>query len=187
MLWTNRPPNSELGLNFTIIRTPAKGRYQAYVLSDDLLGLPTHYVGRRTQPCTGDGCPHCADGYSWRWHGYLCVLDPRTHQKLVIELPAQACQIICEYRDAHHTLAGALLEVWRPSQKPNGRVAAHVSHADLRGKTLPEPADLKRFLCHVWNIRTALAEIQPGPRKHPALRVREEKIPDDFNPKTGTA
>lgn len=173
MLWTNQPPESATGLGLPIRRTPAKGPFQAYILSEDLLGCPTHFVRNRTTPCTGENCPHCEEGYTWRWHGYLCILNPRTFAKEILEVTAQACETITEYRQAHGTLRGALIESWRPSARPNGRVRIKLAPADLRGRNLPPPADLKKVLCHLWNVSSNGAEVKPGPRQHPKIQISD--------------
>lgn len=177
MQWSNRPPEGSSHPSFPLMRAPSKGNLQAYVISDDLVGLPTHFAQHRTMPCEGNGCKHCAEGYSWRWHGYLAILSPRTHAKAILELTAQACEPIADYRDAHGTLRGALIEVWRPSQKPNGRVAVRLAPADLRGRQLPDPPHLETVLCHIWGIHPDNVKDNGHVRRMRAILAQNEPDP----------
>lgn len=155
-----------------MIRTPANRPFVAIVSSDDLVGTNTHYYHNRTTPCEGTGCPICAEGHSWRWHGYLSCVDQGTKEHVLFEFTAQASDAFRAYRDRYSTLRGCLFKATRHAQRYNGRVTIQTRPADLEGKDLPPGVNLTAMLCHIWNIPVPEAEITGRVKDHPRIRVR---------------
>jgi len=102
--FSNRPPPEGHRPGIALVRTPANRPLVAIVTSDDLVGTPTHYHRNRTTPCEGDGCPVCAEGYSWKWHGYLSCIDQATQEHVMFEMTAQAADPFRAYHKQYNTL-----------------------------------------------------------------------------------
>jgi hypothetical protein len=160
-----------------MIRTPANRPFVAIVTSEDLVGTNTHYYHNRTTPCEGDACPICAEGHSWRWHGYLSCVDQGTKEHVLFEFTAQASDAFRAYRDRYSTLRGCLFKATRHAQRYNGRVTIQTRPADLEGKDLPPGANLKAMLCHIWNVALPEADILGTVKDHPRIRVRKSLTP----------
>jgi hypothetical protein len=152
--FTREPPPLPDGFIYRIIRTPAKGAIQAIVTSPEVVGCNTHFVNSRTVPCEGLGtCPMCDDGHSRRWHGYLAAILTNCLEHILFEFTAHASDTFKNYYLAHTTLRACAFKAYRPSQRPNGRVVIHTSPADEARFPLPEPPDLRKILCHIWNCQ----------------------------------
>jgi len=173
MQFSNEPPETGRRPGIALVRTPGNRPLVAIVTSDDLVGTNTHYYRNRTSPCEGDGCPICAEGLSWRWHGYLSCVDQGTKEHILFEFTAQASDAFRAYRARYGTLRGCLFKATRHAQRYNGRVSIQTRPADLEGKDLPPPVNLKAMLCHIWNISMPEAEILGTVKDHPRINVRK--------------
>jgi hypothetical protein len=157
--WTTEPPKEQAGFALRILRTPQAKPILAIVTSTDVLGCNTHYVHHRTLPCEGhETCEFCQEGHSWRWHGYLAAMLQDTLEHVIFEFTATASTTFANYQALHQNMRGCLFRSTRPSGKTNGRVVIHCRPADTQRTRLPEPPDVKKILCHIWNIPNSLAE-----------------------------
>ena len=150
--FSHRPPDEPSGYGLPLIRTPANGRLILNLMSDKMIGCPTHWYGGRTIPCEGENCDACQDGYSWRWHGYVAGLIYGTRRAVIAEFTAQASEQIAIYRDAQGTLRGAILQSNRHRNRHNGRVLITMKPGDLAAMNLPPEPDLVKALSIIWNL-----------------------------------
>jgi len=153
-IFTNNPPKIPDGFVFRIIRTPADKPFTAVVTCTDPIGCNTHFANNRTIPCEGfDACPLCQDGFSKRWHGYVSCLVPTTLEHCLFEFTAHAADSFTNYYELHGNLRACAFRAFRPSKRHNGRVIIHTSPADEAKIRLPDPPDIQRLLCHIWNVK----------------------------------
>lgn len=153
-IWTNQPPTDKDAHAHRIIRTPATKPLIAIITCTDLLGCATHFVSNRTVPCEGQGeCSHCEAGHSWRWHGYVSAVNVNTHEHFIFEMTAQAADTFRNYAQAHATLRGCMFQATRPSGRPNGRVVIACKPTDEQRYRIPQPLNVRRILCHIWNVQ----------------------------------
>jgi len=158
--WTQNPPADSPEYAFRIRRTPAAGKIEAYVTCTDVVGCNTHFLSNRTVPCEGpDCCQACADGFSYRWHGYLTALDAGTHEHFLFEFTAQSAETFANYAKLHAGLRGCRFKATRPSGRPNGRVLIQCAPADLAATRIPAPANVQKLLCHIWGIKYDPADV----------------------------
>jgi hypothetical protein len=163
--WTDQPPTSAANYPLRILRTPAKGTITAIVTSTELQGCPTHYCNNRTVPCEGaDTCKLCADGYSWRWHGYVACILKNSLEHILFEFTAAASDTFRNYIALHNEIRGCLFKASRPSGRPNGRVVIEASPADLSRLHLPNPPNIRKILCHIWGIQYQEPDYRRMPR-----------------------
>jgi len=152
--WINQPPKATDVSIFRIIRTPANKPLQAIITCTDLVGCNTHYASNRTVPCDGQGqCQWCANGYSHRWHGYVSAIMLPGLEHVLFECTATAADVFRNYYQLHDTLRACHFQATRPSKRPNGRVVIATRPGDPNKVRLPQPPDIRRILCHLWNVR----------------------------------
>jgi len=151
--WSSEPPKEKDGFALRILRTPQAKAIKAIITSTDVLGCCTHFVRNRTLPCEGqETCPWCAEGLSWRWHGYVAALLVDSLEHFLFEFTANASDTFRNYQKLHDNLRGCYFQATRPSQRHNGRVVIQARPADQHRVHLPDPPDIKKLLCHLWNI-----------------------------------
>lgn len=169
-LFSSEPPQLPDGFVYRIIRTPADRPFSAIITSLEAVGANTHFANNRTIPCEGpDVCALCADGFSWRWHGYVSCLVPSTLEHCLFEFTAHASDSFKNYHVLHTTLRACAFRAFRPSKRQNGRVIIHTTPGDESRLRLPEPPNIKRLLCHIWNVQYNQA--QPTRMTRPPFKV----------------
>jgi len=57
------------------------------------------------------------------------------------------------YRDIYSTLRACHFIAWRPSKRFNARIVIKCKRHDELEKPIPDPPDIKRILCHLWNVQ----------------------------------
>jgi len=179
--WTNRPPAYARSSAMEIIRTPPSRPLIATILSDDLVGTPTHFTNNRTTPCSKpDQCEFCDRGLPWRWHGYLAVRVADRPRPCLIELTAQAAESVAAARAEFGTLRGARIKLTRAGKRANGRVQVALAPPADDADSLPPEPDVPHALCHIWNYDPA--RTAPAPR-HPsgARQIHVTNDPDTPN------
>jgi len=152
--WSNVPPVNESTFALRIVRTPADKPLEAIVTSLEIVGCPTHFLQNRTVPCEGtDTCPHCIEGHSKRWHGYLACILVDGLEHCLFEFTKVMAQPFTTYQAVYATLRGCRFQARRPSKRHNGRVVIKCKRADEAESRLPPPPNVKKILCHIWNIQ----------------------------------
>lgn len=151
--WTDEPPPGGEIHAFRIIRTPATRPIVAVVTCLELNGCPTHFVKNRTIPCERPNpCPAHDQGYSWRWHGYVSCVLSGSYEHVIFEMTAQASDTFKNYQLNAGTLRGCWFRSRRPTGRSNGRVVIECKPTDPVTTRLPEPPNVRRILCHIWNV-----------------------------------
>ena len=172
---------------FRLVRTPASPPFRAFVISENLIGCPTHYVANRTIPCESPNCEPCENGIGWRWHGYLLVQIEATSEQVIFEMTAAASDAFKKYYERHGTTRGCYFQATRANNRSNGRVLIQCKPADLQKINLPQPLNLIKLLSHIWNIppnQTQQAESHP---RAPAINIRTDRTrPEIYTPKPST-
>jgi len=153
--WNNKPPEDLGRSGFRLIRTPTAHPITAHVLSENLVGCNTHYVGNRTIPCEAPHCDACESGIAWRWHGYILILIAATQETAIFEMTAKASAPFAEYYERTRTLRGCFFKAQRLNGRTNGRVLIQTKTVDLARIVLPPPIPVEKLLCHIWNIPPA--------------------------------
>jgi len=168
-IFTNTPPELPDGFVYRIVRTPADKPFSAIVTCIDPIGANTHFVNNRTVPCEGfEECQLCQDGFSKRWHGYVSCLVPTTLEHCLFEFTAHASDSFTNYYNLHTGLRACAFRAFRPSKRSNGRVIIHTTPADEAKIRLPDPPDIQRLLCHIWNVKyTPPSKRMPRPPYKP--------------------
>jgi len=163
--WSATPPTPRDHHAFRILRTPRDKPLLAICTCHNVVGAPTHYVNNRTMPCEGPpNCKACAEGNSWRWHGYLSALKAGSHEHFLFEFTAAASDTFKNYMAIYGTLRHCKFTASRSSLRPNGRVVIACQHVDEASVRLPDAPDIRRILCHIWGVPFNDTKEEPGHR-----------------------
>lgn len=152
MQWHSAPPNGAAAPTYELTRCPKKGKLRAWIVSHQLEGCWTHFLGR-TLPCLGDlTCPACDEGHPRKWYGYLAVITPGNPQQKILELPAGAALQLGDYVARGTTIRGKLIITERKGGRANGRVQIQLEESEAWPETAPEPIDTRAALLRVWRV-----------------------------------
>lgn len=152
--WTDGPPKKELRRMLRIAHAPKDGCLDLVILSDHLVGIWTHWVGGRTQPCScGHGCVCERENVTSRWKGYLACCYVTNGKMCLAELTGEAARCI-SLQDSPLTgqpLRGLTLRLRRDRQSRGGRVIAGiVSGERFDTAALPACPDVHAELVRIW-------------------------------------
>ena len=147
----------------------------AHVLSDRLVGCPTHFVGNRTIPCERPNCDPCESGVPWRWHGYLAIVIDATREIVIFETTAKASAAFNDYYTRMGTTRGAHMKAQRANGKHNGRVLIQCKPADLAKVNLPDAPNVEKILCHIWNIPENQVNQADSMQRPPAAAIEVDR------------
>lgn len=170
-------PRESRQRSLPVIRTPARAKLHACITSNKLIGCNTHFWGGHTVPCTKPACEACDAGVVYRWHGYVSGIVKGTHEHILMEFTAQACDVFDAFTEKHGSIRGAEIIASRRPASHNGRVMISIRPADLTNVVLPEGPDLREQLCHLWNIPLEVNEEESFAHKpaRVAAKVRTEE------------
>jgi hypothetical protein len=161
--WYDDPPGPTEFAGIRLFRIPTGKIYQGVITSPTMVGRYTHYVRRRTIPHFDRDCPECLTGSEARWHGYISVYSLGGHAHSVLELTALAAGPIKEFQERHGSLRGSEIWAQRMGAAPNSPVQTRVNAADHDLRTIPQPVDLRAFLCTIWRIPLDGQADRPAP------------------------
>ncbi len=167
---------------YRLVRTPAAHALTAHVISDRLIGCPTHFVGNRTIPCERPSCDPCESGVPWRWHGYLAIVIDATQEIVIFETTAKASAAFVDYYERMNTTRGCHMKAQRVNGKHNGRVLIQCKPADLAKIHLPESPNVEKVLCHIWNIPENQVNKSDSMTRPPADNIEVDRDRPELSP-----
>lgn len=159
--YSTAPPKDSAGYGIPLIRTPANGKLVLAIVSEEMIGCPTHWYRGRTVPCEAVDCQACNDGYPWRWHGYVIGMQTAGRRLVLFECTAQAAEEINKYRTINSTLRGCILTTARHRNRHNGRVIVTTQAGDLAQLNLPSPPLITAHLAKIWNLPAVIDQVRP--------------------------
>lgn len=165
------PPDSA-DSGYRLIRTPPIAKLTAHVISERIVGCPTHFVNNRTVPCETPNCPPCDSGITSRWHAYLLILLDTSQEVVLFEMTKRAAASFNHYFQRHTTTRGCHFQASRLNQRTNGRVLIQTKTGDLTRVNLPQPKSIENLLCHIWNIPPNQVNIKPATPAKPVDGIR---------------
>lgn len=154
-----------------IVRVLPGRRDEYLILSSQITGLWTHYIGpaRRSYPCTGEQgeCLYDHRYTSRRWQGWLAVQKPFERIVRYLCLTATACRDNPRLWETKGGIRGYQLWVGRSGADTQTRMYALLGfeHEDKR-KLLAEP-----------NVRNFLVNLFGSPMAWPHIRT-DVRMPD---------
>lgn len=181
--WNNQPPKDANRSGYRLIRTPTSRPLVGHVINKQLSGCPTHYVNNRTVPCDRDKCEACANGVPWRWHAYLLVQIVATQETVIFECTAISSASFTHYFERFGTLRGCHFMAQRSNNKNNGRVLIQTKPGDLSRIELPDDQDVRKLLCHIWNISENQIDETPRTSRPPARDITVDHTLPEIEPR----
>lgn len=181
--FSTTPPEDPRGFALPLVRVPAGKTIVAIVISEDLIGCPTHFWGGRTVPCEEVDCVPCSEGVSWRWHSWLAAWSPNNDSTFLFESTRRITDVFCGYREIHGTLRGCHFRAQRRTSARNSRVNIELKPADLRAVRLPGPPNLLACMAIIWNIKLNDLAVPDASESGP--RIRADSQPDQVKPLPG--
>lgn len=171
--FTLAPPDPADGHGLPLLRTPRDRPIIAVITCKHLIGCSTHFWGGRTVPHDEIDCEPCANGATYRWHGYLSAFDHRINLHFLFESTARACQPFVDWYKKHGTLRGVKFEAIRPQKRSNGRVQIRLKSTDPIEFPIPEPPNIKAALAIIWNIPLADLFDAESTKGNPAIAAQQ--------------
>jgi hypothetical protein len=181
--WLTGPPAAE-PKEYRILSPKPGQSWEWLVLSDAVLGVETHYIGDRTQPCIGDVCICRKPDYpvAVRQKYYVAVWAGRDLPQAIGEITADAYKRCPELYQPGVSLRGLRIKVYRSGPKPNSRVRVHVVDRYKEPEKLPLPFDLVCALERIW-----FGNPRHGPEEGGAAQGVPVSGPQLFPPAGGTS
>jgi len=122
------------------------------ITSSKLVGVPTHYMSRRTLPCIDADCPGCAGKLPRRdeWYVSMWTASPSKHT-IVALTPAVAWQIKNDFH-APATYRALGITLHRAGRAANTRLLVECRELETAQLRLPAEPDLIAHLLHIWGL-----------------------------------
>lgn len=149
-------PSAPSGLpHLPLVRVKPGAGTSGMITSTKLLGVPTHYMSRRTLPCVEKDCPGCEAKLPTRPEWYLALWTTVPSRHIIAALtPAVAWQIKDYFRDCP-TLRGCLVRLTRAGKAANSRLLVDCQLVETAQQKLPPEPDLVAHLLHIWGLDQA--------------------------------
>lgn len=155
------------------------------MLSESIGGLITHWDGKKSKYCIGEGCPSNLHSRDRTWKGYVAAQQFRPLTKdwlpVVLELTEHA---ELDMREAYQRGQEWVLERRFGSNKKAGPVTASL-HKPAALQALPAPFDVLRVLVHVYHCNDISLNVKNPlpPRLVLPIMPHESKNPGQNLPK----
>src|SRR5690242_16104590 len=107
---------------YEMLRTGKRGFREAIVISNGYEVCPTHFIGNRTMPCTGNGCEGCLHGRQIRVKIYSMVCGIQSRTVYCFEATDFSKQNYFDYKRLNGTMRGAILKCHRTGPRKNSPV-----------------------------------------------------------------
>lgn len=152
---SHMPREDQQGYGWTIVRAHPTKALKLMLLSDEFLGIETHYWNHRTGPCRETACEACLAGYVSRWKGYILAIDTATDRSVVLEFTPPGATSMDEAKSRYGTLRGCLASVSRVKPTINGKVQIIV-----KDRTIIQPGKFEVYgvwdvLSRIWKLKSA--------------------------------
>jgi hypothetical protein len=152
----DRPPERQ-GPKIRIRRLKGSEHFDGCIVSEGITGLFIHYDerSRRSEPCLEKDfqCPGCERKLPSKWRGYLHVYPGGLEAPYILELTAEAAEMLLTLAGDRPTLRG-LRVVVRRSRADNGRLSVHLHPVQVdKFEALPNPVDPVPVLHFLWSFK----------------------------------
>jgi hypothetical protein len=131
---------------------PAKGVWRVVATCEELYCVHTHFIGRRTLPCLGEGCGACAAQKPRRKEAFASVVRVRDRKHIILRLTENAAIVLLRSVIGGCPVRGLAFVATRTGSRPNGYVSVEVVPVELETHRLPVAPDLPLHLSRVWRI-----------------------------------
>lgn len=151
--WTNDPGEQGTRNRWHIQRVGRAGQIMGIFVATAHVGVFTHYVSNRTQPCRGDDCEGCRAKQRREWHAYIPVFNASKNVQFMLELTARAAEPIIAHVNAGKSLRGWTFKAWRIGPKINSPVDVQLIADESAKYQLPSPPNIIECLLKTWRLQ----------------------------------
>lgn len=134
------------GPEIEVIRVDKGPGVAVQIVSNEIWGVWTHWDGRRSRECTGEGLMCVGHSNNWpsRWKGYLHVWCPHRKSYCFLELTPAAAQELNRQKGGLPSLRGCLLRMSRHGNSIRAKINVELTPsvgggASLIAEQSPEP------------------------------------------------
>lgn len=174
------PANAKKGLQ--IVSPTPQMPVQAYIVSDELLGVLTHFeqpgptTNGRTRPCMGDGtCRFCQEGIAARWKGFVIGQGTQTGRLFIVELTENAAMSCYSTLTSPEGIRGKVITLKRAGKSRNSAVQAVITPGDRR-IALPDSFDLLPHLFRLWGLQQDGSFVHRDRKRRRSMREERDEL-----------
>lgn len=152
--WAGIPSAEEIRPMLLIVPAPSEGQVELVLLSRQLVGVWTHWIGGRTTPCTSPhNCPCEGFEIPRRWKGYLGAYLMPAGQVVLAEITWHAANKGRLHAIERHPgdLRGLTARMRRHRRASGGGCVIEILDRDrYPDARLPAEPDVKAELQRIW-------------------------------------
>lgn len=150
--WANSPPDDSGLPHLALKRVPARGAIKGVITTTEILGVWTHFLGRRTLPCTTVDCPGCKAKLTKRYEAYVSLWTNSPSAHIIVALTPRAARELTDSAENPKDMRGLMIIIQRLGQRANGMLTARVESADGYTKALPPIPELRAHMLKIWGL-----------------------------------
>lgn len=150
--WADRPPADDSLPHLPLIRVPARGSIAGALTTPHILQVWTHYISRRTQPCTTDACPGCEAQLPKRYEAYASIWTTTPSRHIIVALTPGAAEGLLSSAPNPQDLLGLRVTIQRLGSRANGRLVCRVDGDQVHSSKLPPIPELAAHMFKIWGI-----------------------------------
>lgn len=169
--WHRSPLERVSARDWKIHRVKGTKKESWIIASSDVIGRLVHYDGYRTQPHDLENCQLCKLGFTPRDKGYILGVQVGSNLRHLLELVPRVFDGLRNHFDAHRTLRGVELSMWRSGKANNSPVAYSIKEATPFTVKIGLGPDVIPILMNMW----ARSDQSPAVRKLLIARAEEEE------------
>jgi len=152
--WNNTPPVDPAKM-IPIVSAPSYGKVHGICLSEDITGVITHFLDRRTIPCVRreNSCGGCAASCPKRWKGYFASWCPRVSRMSLVEITYDCYRSMAvDLSPGKVHFRGLAFTLYRVGKKSNAPVRIDWGTVPVPLEEVPKAFDVKTALRRIWGI-----------------------------------
>lgn len=172
MAWNNKPPKETGPRPRTLWRAEAKKTRGGVILSDQTLGVGTHYHQGRTVLCDDEECELCQIYGPSRWYGFWAVWHGTDKPATLFQFTSGVWHNVESYLQKWSTIRGAKFVAERANARHNSRVVLTIDRAEGNPDDLPKPFDVEATLRKIWRLPVKKTEETLTENEHDAITNR---------------
>lgn len=152
MAWSSKPPKESGPRPRTLWRAEAKKSRGGVILSEETLGVGTHYHQGRTVLCEDEGCELCLLYGPARWYGFWAVWHGTDKPATLFQFTSGVWHTVESYLQKWTNIRGAKFVAERANARHNSRVVLTIDRAEGNPDDLPKAFDVEGTLRKIWRL-----------------------------------
>lgn len=155
IVWSDTPTPKDQTNRLELVTLGPAASVHGVITCQKLLGTDTHYLNKRTLPCSHEDCPGCLRHQPKRPEFYVSLYTSKPSKHLLLRLTPGAAHLIVEHCPNREAQRGTWLTVKRRGTKANGSLLVEVGEKLVDYLVLPPEPDLRKCLWHIWGLDDA--------------------------------